>query len=727
MLYHPIESEMEMFARVYSRDTGIKILFGKSFSTNGKNITIVKLLDTADPWIRFMVEMGVYHETGHIITKDYPAFKVYLENNGTKKTHKSTIFNNVRDTTIEGQTMEVKWPGMKTKWHDFLATITEKQNEAIAAGHLKTFRMLMLALYLRGRELQHGEPIGNGLVLPDTVEEIFNNRIASFLPDIAEHNTIAESQRLTEAIYEELMKEPPPPPPPPQPQPQSGGDENDKDESNDEDNSCPVPMPGDSDEEAEAPDEQMDMPNEEKEDEDEDETVSVPGDSGDEDENPDENDSEDEESTSKTPEDEEDSEDKDESEDDSKDSESNENEDESGEDENDTPDESEDGESDKSEDSEADESEDSEADESEDSEADKSEDGEGDDTPESEDGEGEDESFSDDAEKELKKTQQEMEDGDADDTSDVGEDIAKNVNKYADDTYLYREEAGLEEKIIQCHPRYGWQPEVAGYEVAGRQMTGYTGTKLKVLFISEKAPVTHRNLKSGKLDCLKLWKLKLGMTEICKQINPSSRQDSAVSMVVDHSGSMNGPRGIGQVSKGRITHSIMTSLGTDLEKMRIPFEAIGFTTQWVHDNVYANGLAETGIRTLPIEIHLMKTFQEPYRTVRHKFVWPTNTLATAELPALIFATKRLLKRKETKKVLFLLTDGGTCTGNENLDNAMHAATIDYIARMKRAGIRVVLIGILNETVKDYDPDALIFNDLETFATKFYRHLMSILL
>jgi hypothetical protein len=58
---------------------------------------------------------------------------------------------------------------------------------------------------------------------------------------------------------------------------------------------------------------------------------------------------------------------------------------------------------------------------------------------------------------------------------------------------------------------------------------------------------------------------------------------------------------------------------------------------------------------------------------------------------------------------------------------MHAATIDYIARMKRAGIRVVLIGILDETVKDYDPDALIFNDLNTFATKFYRHLMSILL
>ena len=97
--HHPIESKMEMFARVYSRDTGVKIVFGQGFSTNGKVITIVRLLDSADEWLRFEIEMGVYHETGHVITKDFPTFKRY-----TNKTKKK-IFNVVRDVTIEGHTM----------------------------------------------------------------------------------------------------------------------------------------------------------------------------------------------------------------------------------------------------------------------------------------------------------------------------------------------------------------------------------------------------------------------------------------------------------------------------------------------------------------------------------------------------------------------------------------------------------------------------------------------
>jgi len=703
MSYHPIESEMEMFARVYSRDTGVKILFGKRPSTDGKNITIIKLPDSTDPWKKFMIEMFVYHETGHIITKDIDAFRAYI-NNG-RRTHKSTIFNNLRDTTIEGQTMEIKWPGMKPKWKKFLTQLVDEKNVAMSLGLLKPFRMLMSGIYFRGRELQHDEKFGPGLILSDPIEEIFQRRIAKFLPDIAEHNTIAESQRLTEAIYDELMKEPPPPPPPPPPpqqsqsgDPQDESDDEDQDESGDDQgNSTPMPDV----------EEELDMPNEpEKEDEeDKGETISVPSDSDDEDENPDENDSENDKGTSEDSEDEEDTEDKDESEDGSESSESDENEPEDSEDDNSDPDDSDGNESEDNPD-------DSEDDESEDDESD----------PDDSDGDGseDEEPFSEDAEEELKKTQQKMEDGDTDDGPDnIGEEITENVSKYADTTCLYREEAGLEERIIQCNPRHGWESEVAKFETAGRKMTGYTGTKLKILFISEKAPVTHRNLKEGKLDCRKLWKLKAGLTEICKRTHPASRQDSAVSIVVDNSLSMCG-------EKGNITHSIMTSLGADMEKMRIPFEAMGFTTQWV-DQDDADALASNGIRTLPININLMKTFNEPYRTVRHRFVWPPNNIATAELPALIFATKRLLKRKETKKVLFLLTDGATCTGNQNLNAAMHTATIDYIKRMKRAGIRVVLIGIKDETVKDYDPNALIFKELDTFAGQFYKYLMSILL
>jgi len=247
-------------------------------------------------------------------------------------------------------------------------------------------------------------------------------------------------------------------------------------------------------------------------------------------------------------------------------------------------------------------------------------------------------------------------------------------------------------------------------------MTGYTGTKLKVLLISQRAPRLRRNLRSGKLDCRNLWKTKLGSLDVMKKKTPSCLKDSAVSLVVDHSGSMDG-------EPGRITHSLLCTLSHDMDQMRTPFEAMGFTNSGCTNQ----DLGSLGIRSDPVTINMMKTFSESYRLVRHRFVWPENTWGTAELPAIMFATRRLLERRETKKVLFFMSDGGTNSGNFELNEAMRLATKDYFLRMRRAGIKVVPIGIQDDDVLFYDPEAIILNDLDTFASEFYGNLTKLLL
>jgi len=710
MIYHPIESEMEMFARVYSRDTGVRIIFGQGFSTDGKIITIVRLLDHADPWVRFEIEMGVYHETGHVISKDFSTFNSYKDK--TKK----VLFNVVRDVTIEGKIMEIRYPGMKSKWATFLSWVVDRNNQTIASRGVKPFQMLMWALYFRAREYQHGENFGPGIILPPAIEEIYDRRILPFIPETAEHEGIPASQDLVEKIYEELMKEPPPPPQPKQ-QAQSGDGEGEPRQSEEESEEGGGGLDG-------TPDEW-----EEKEKEKEKKKTAPSKSTEDEEEAP-ENEEEDSEDTSK----EDSSKDEDESKEGSEGSEDSENENKENSEDEDESDKNSKGSEDsenKNEDESEDENEGNKSDENskdenkseEEEEDDKNDEDNPEDSPDSEgDENGKDEDsenpFSDDGEEALKKAQEEMENG-AEGTS-VGEEIAEDVNKYANTTHLYREVAGLKEKIIQSYPRHAWAKEVASYEDQGKKMTGYAGTKLKILFISEQAPVTHRNLKNGKLDCLNLWKTKTGSTDVCKRKIPSSLEDSAVSMVVDNSSSMNGAKGI-------ITHSLMTALSTDLDKLRIPFEAIGFTTEWMGNGTTAKVLANTGVRSHPITIHLMKTFAESYRLVRHRFVWPANTNGTAELPAIVFAAKRLVERRETKKVMFILTDGGTCTGNDNLNASMHEATKDFIERMKRAGIKVVLIGIQSNCVLDYDPNAIVLTDLNIFASQFYSNLMKLLL
>jgi len=316
------------------------------------------------------------------------------------------------------------------------------------------------------------------------------------------------------------------------------------------------------------------------------------------------------------------------------------------------------------------------------------------------------------AKKALKKVQGDMDKG----TEEGGifEDVAKKLNKYADTNKIYRVKAGLKEDFRVPGERSGWETEITSYEIKGRDITGYDGSKLKRLFISEKAPVTHRHLRTGKFDSGRIIAMRNGSKNIYKKKTPSSFEDSAVALVVDHSGSMSG-------ECGYIAHSILTITANDLDKLRVPFLACGFTSGKNND-----AICDDGVRTRPCIINVMKKFDEPYRAVKHRFVWPSSCNITVELPAIQYATYQLAQRRETKKVLFILADGETNTGNDNLDDAIVKATHEFIARIQRAGVRVVPIGILTNLLWNCE-DAIYVNDLNEFAGQFYGKLSQILL
>ena len=596
----PIESKMEIFAKTYSKDTGVNVLIGDKVCTDGdKRIWVTPIPDQTDQWLRFQTEIFVYHETGHIVTKDVK--------DKPKDKAKGIIYNAVRDVCIEKH-MQEKYSGMKVKWIDFLTQfVKDKTNKSMDDKKVSPFMKLMWALYFKAREVQMNSDFG--LKMPDELNEIFQDRLSKYINEVAEHTTIKESLDLTDRIYEELKEEAEKEPEEDQNDSQSGKSD-----------------PNDSD------------------DEDKDQDSDGSG-----------NDSEDE-----------------------------------------------DGDQDSGK---------------------GSEDEDGDDpskgSPDKDNGsDSKSSSLSDDAKKELEKAQNDMEDDNLEE-QDIGKDIADSLNKYANNNVLYRELPGLKENITPIPERPHWDSTVAYYEQRGREITGHLGQKMKILFVSEKAPRWSRNLRSGRLDTLKLPKLlNQGSLDICKRRTEHIYEDSAVSLVIDNSGSMRAG------NKSTIAQSILTSIASDLDKLRIPFEALGFTTGGGDSSSSKNNM---GIRDFPIDINIIKTFDEAYRRVRHRFVWPAYNNLTAELPAIQFAVKRIAPRRETKKVLFVLCDGKTEVCNDNLQRAMHQATIEYVERIKKAGLKVVFIGIQDYNVRDYDPEAIIVNDLDTFGNQFYTKLMKILL
>jgi hypothetical protein len=657
-----IESKMEAFARTYAKDTGIQIKMGNAFCTDGKTIYIVPVTDQHDPWIRFMTEVITYHETGHIITGDAPTHK------NIKDASKRHIFNVVRDVVVE-HVMETEYVGLKDKWIEFFEGYFKRNNY----NDRPELRQLIGLIYIRGREQLLGKTFD--IKVAPAVQEIFDKVLAQFVTPVCEHTDIATSLKLTEDIYEALKQVPEPKPQPKgkgKSKPQQSGEQQDEQSE-----------PGEDDGSGSGDEQQDGEPGSDGEDD----STSEPSE-GDEDGNGSGNsDDESDPDSDAVPEDSDGS---------SEDGNTGENDqDESG------SSSSSKGEGDPDgEDS-------SEGSASDDQTAEGNPGGDG------SDGDSDDAELSDEAKKELEKLQEELKDGEESKT--LTEEAVEEINKYAVTNLVYRTEQGLQEIYTRQDPRGGWESEVNGYEAYGRKMVGFLGGKLKNLFISERAPIVVRNTRSGRLDVRNLYKVRTGALDVYYRKEQGRYEDACVYEVIDNSGSMeeNGN------AKANIAQGILTCVSSDLDRLRIPFGAVGFTS----DSDYSTD----GVRRVPCQLNIIKDFEEPYRTVRHRFVWPTDTSGTVELPGIQHAAYQLAQRRETKKVLFILTDGGTASGTTELNSALRVATKEFIERLVNCGVKVVGIGVIDSHIRDYCPDFIHVRDLNTFASDFYNKLTKLLL
>jgi len=308
---------------------------------------------------------------------------------------------------------------------------------------------------------------------------------------------------------------------------------------------------------------------------------------------------------------------------------------------------------------------------------------------------------------------EEIEDGERAKT--LNEEMAEQVNRYADSTCTYREANGLKDRIVRSNANPGWEQKFRVYQGIGKKMVGYSASRMRTLFMSKKAPRWQSNLQSGRLNLRQIWND--DKKDVFRRKTEGLGEDSAISMVIDYSGSMAGKR-------NTVASSLMIILSDELDKLRIAFEASGFVSNAIGDGYQAG----KGIRTAPIDIHLLKAFEEPYRKVRHRFIGPRSFGgSTIDFPNIKFAAERLAMQPQTKKILFILSDGGTFCGNIIMDGVLLKAMKEYIERLMKAGFFVVGFGMENNSISNYCPDNIIVDNLDEFPKKFYRKLTDVLL
>ena len=177
--------------------------------------------------------------------------------------------------------------------------------------------------------------------------------------------------------------------------------------------------------------------------------------------------------------------------------------------------------------------------------------------------------------------------------------------------------------------------------------------------------------------------------------------NTAVSFVVDWSSSMH--------TNSRAMLAITSSLARGISQVGIPLEITGFTED------HGIGRAKDHcVRSGALRIYSAKGFDEPLDHRRVAGLVEMLMGFTPDTEALALAVQRIDKRIEARKVVIILTDGGSQPANrrtitykgkriDNIHGIYNKHRISVLEQAEKDGIEVYAIALGQHDVNGYDP------------------------
>lgn len=210
----------------------------------------------------------------------------------------------------------------------------------------------------------------------------------------------------------------------------------------------------------------------------------------------------------------------------------------------------------------------------------------------------------------------------------------------------------------------------------------------------------------GLLDPKRLATVMTGSRNFYRVRRPLEMVDTAVTLLIDMSGSMNGQKAVEAMKAAFIFAESLTKVG-------VPIEVLGFTSD---RKVASHGYSRAGI----IDIPVFKSFRESMSASMWKVALASNATQSraggnnADGDSLLHAWQRLRKRPEPRKVLIVFSDGQPCTsghGNEHehLKRVVNMLTVQ--------GCECVGIGIMDHSVQNYYPEHIVIRKADELAEK----------
>lgn len=260
------------------------------------------------------------------------------------------------------------------------------------------------------------------------------------------------------------------------------------------------------------------------------------------------------------------------------------------------------------------------------------------------------------------------------------------------------------------HHRYSRTKESLTSDVAVMK------NKLKRALMAKQRVDWDRDREVGKLDSRRLVRGVLGSPLIRKQKKESLYEDTVITMLVDLSGSMSGKR-------VDAAQDCVVALSECFEGTGFKYKIVGFRNGRPSIPILKNYA-----RVEPLETLIFKDFDQSLRSSRGAIGNIVNSVGinNSDYDFLLNEFADLKKRKESRKVLFVLSDGqpahrGVYAGSET--GLMRTAITE--ARRKE-GIQTVGIGIQTTDVKNIYPDYVVVKELSDLSTKSFGVLTKML-
>jgi cobalamin biosynthesis protein CobT len=205
-----------------------------------------------------------------------------------------------------------------------------------------------------------------------------------------------------------------------------------------------------------------------------------------------------------------------------------------------------------------------------------------------------------------------------------------------------------------------------------------------------------------------------------KQKFKNDTTNVAVQILIDQSGSMGGSR----IETAKLC---AVAMGEALNDLGISFEITGFSSQGCSKLISYTSQVKNNKRFSRTREALILDIFKDFQTSNLNGITRLSSKAmNPDGECVIWASKRLLKRKEKRKILFVLSDGQPATGENDsavLCNDLKLA-LDVV---KKEGIETIGLGIESDAVSKFYKDFIVINKLEELPRRALKKMTDILL